>query len=74
MKSNRKKRAFRTIVWGSRIIGWTLIALSIVSFLETRLSGNLKIASSIALGLLAIAWILGLELFLRFFDNFLSRN
>ena len=34
----------------------------------------MKLLSSLALGLLGIAWIVGLELFLRFFDKFLSRN
>jgi hypothetical protein len=69
-----EKRAFRIIVWGSRVIGWTLLALSMVSFFEIRVAGGLRLASSAALGLLAVVWIVGLELFLRFFDKFLSRN
>jgi hypothetical protein len=69
-----ERRAFRTIVWGSRVIGWALIALSIVSFLEISSSSRLRLVSSLALGLLAIVWIVSLELFLKFFDKFLSRN
>jgi hypothetical protein len=69
-----ERRAFRTIVWGSRVIGWGLIALSIVSFLEISSSSSLRLVSSLALGLLAIVWIVSLELFLKFFDKFLSPN
>jgi hypothetical protein len=74
MTAKCEKRAFRMIVWASRAVGWLLIALSVISFPETRLSGSLKVASSVAVGFLAIVWIVGLELFLRFFDKFLSRN
>jgi hypothetical protein len=69
-----ERRAFRAIGWGSRVIGWALIALSIVSFLEISPSSSLRLVSSVALGLLAIVWIVSLELFLKFFDKFLSRN
>ena len=51
-----------------------LIALSIASFLGVGLSGSLRLASSVALGVLGFVWIIGFELFLRFFDKFLSRN
>ena len=34
----------------------------------------MKLLASLALGLLGIAWIVGLEVFLKFFDRFLSRN
>ncbi len=40
----------------------------------THLGGSVKLLSSLALGLLGIVWIVGLELFLRFFDKFLSHN
>jgi hypothetical protein len=75
--TNKHGRAFRTIVWGSRSIGWILVAIAIVSSLQivvAGLSGSLRLISSVALGLLGVAWIVGLELFLRFFDKFLSRN
>lgn len=55
-------------------MGWALIALSIVSFLEISRSSSLRLVSSVALGLLAIVWVVSLELCLRFFDKFLSRN
>jgi hypothetical protein len=74
MTTKHKRRAFRMVVWSSRAIGWMLIALSIASFLEVGLSGSLRLASSVALGVLGFIWIIGLELFLSFFDKFLSRN
>jgi hypothetical protein len=74
MTAKHERRAFRMVVWGSRAIGWMLIALSIASFLEVGLSSSLRLASSVALGVLGFVWIIGLELFLRFFDKFLSRN
>ena len=42
-------------------------------FLTVIISG-FKLLPSIALGLVAVAWIAGLELFLHFFDRYLSRN
>jgi hypothetical protein len=72
--TNKHGRAFRIVLWGGRAIGSVLIALSIVSFLEIGLSGSLRLVSSLAIGLLGFAWIVGLELFLRFFDKFLSHN
>jgi hypothetical protein len=74
MTAKYERRAFRMVVWISRAIGWVLIVVSIVSFLEIGLSGGLRLASSVALGLLGFVWIIGLELFLTFFDKFLSRN
>jgi nucleotide-binding universal stress UspA family protein len=36
--------------------------------------GNFKFLPSLALGLVAVVWIAGLELFLHFFDRYLSGN
>jgi hypothetical protein len=78
MPDNQERRALRMIVWASRAIGWILIALAILSVLQTgvgtRLSDSLRLLASLALGLLGLAWLSGVELFLRFFDRFLSRN
>jgi hypothetical protein len=66
------------MVWGSRAIGWILIALAIASSPQigfaNHLNRSLRLVSSIALGALGISWIVALELFLRFFDKFLSGN
>ncbi len=78
MTGNHERRALRIIVWGSRAVGGILIAIAIVNSLQigvvAHMRGSLTLVSSLALGLLSIAWIVGLELFLRFFDKFLSRN
>jgi hypothetical protein len=78
MTGKHERRAFRTVVWGSRAFGGTLIAFAIINSLQigavTHLGGSVKLLSSLALGLLGIAWIVGLEFFLRFFDKFLSHN
>ena len=78
MTGKHERRSLRIFVWGSRALGWTLIALAVINSLQigavARMEGSVKLLSSLALGLLGIAWIVGLELFLRFFDKFLSRN
>jgi hypothetical protein len=43
-------------------------------FLIGRLAVSFGLISSIVLGLAGIAWLLGVNLFLRFFDRYLSRN
>lgn len=74
----KSRRAFRGIVWACRAVGWILIALAILNALPFGLFGSLggsfKLLASVALGLLGIVWIVGLELFLRLFDRYLSRN
>jgi hypothetical protein len=78
MAVKHERRSLRIIVWGSRTLGGTLIGLAIINFLligaVTPMWSSVKLLSSLALGLLGIAWIVGLEVFLKFFDRFLSRN
>jgi hypothetical protein len=78
MSENKQRRAFRVIVWGGRLFGWALIALALLNAAQTGnlpyLGGSARALSSLVLGFLGVAWIIGLELFLRFFDKFLSRN
>jgi hypothetical protein len=78
MTVKHERRSLRIIVWCSRTLGGTLIGLAIINFLligaVTRMGGSVKLFSSLALGLLGIAWIVGLEVFLKFFDRFLSSN
>jgi hypothetical protein len=78
MTDKHGRRAFRMMVWGSRAIGWILIALAIASSLQiglvAHMGESLRLVTSVALGLLGVFWIIGLELFLKFFDKFLSRN
>lgn len=78
MGDKQRGRALRAIVWGSRAVGGILIALAVFNALRIgglpRLGGSVRVLSSLALGLSGFVWIVGLELFLRFFDKFLSRN
>jgi hypothetical protein len=73
-----KRRVLGIIVVAARIVGWLLIALAILSIPAIRsLTGSfatsLGLLSSIVLGLAGVACLVGVELFLRFFDQFLSR-
>lgn len=74
----KSHRALRGIVYVARAVGWILMALAIANALSFEFSGSLaggfKLLVSLVLGVLGIAWIVGLELFLRFFDRYLSRN
>jgi hypothetical protein len=38
------------------------------------MGGGVTLLASLALALLGVVWVIGLELFLRFFDRYLSRN
>ena len=63
----------------ARIIGCIAVLLAIASFPEVRvLSGrfavDIGILSSVMLGLAGLAWLVFVQLFLRFFDQYLSRN
>jgi hypothetical protein len=73
-----QRRVFRTGVWIGRAVGWVLLVIAIAGaaqaqLLPTIISG-FKLLPSLALGLVAILWIAGLEVFLHFFDLYLSRN
>ena len=78
MPTSKGQRALRGIVWAGRSVGWILIAIAILNALSFRGFGlfgsGFRLVSSVALGLVGIVWIIGLELFLRFFDRYLSRN
>jgi hypothetical protein len=76
-KSNRQ--VFGVAIGVTRTMGLILIALAILGLPEMRfLTGRLAISfdliMSIALGLMGVAWLVGVRLFVRFFDRYLSRN
>ena len=50
-----------------------IFGIAQAAFLPVMISG-FKLLPSIALVLVAVVWIAGLELFLHFFDRYLSRN
>jgi len=71
-------RALRAIVWVARSTCCFLIAVAIVNVAQisalTRLAGALTLLGSVALGVLGIACLVGLELFVRSFYRSFSRN
>lgn len=76
--ADRQHRMFRTAVWIGRAIGWILLLVAIfgiaqAAFLPAMMDG-FRLFPSLALALVAVAWIAGLELLLDFFDRYLSGN
>ena len=74
-----KRRIIGVIIVVARVLGWLFIALAILGlpqmrFLTGRLASNLGLLSSVALVVAGIAWLVAVELFIRFFDQYLSRN
>jgi hypothetical protein len=73
-----QQRIFHPAVWVGRAIGWVLLVIAVFGVAEARLlpaiMRNFNFLPSLALGLVAVMWIAGLELFLHFFDRYLSRN
>ena len=51
-----------------------ILGLPQMRFLTGSLAGSLGLLSSIALVFAGIAWLVAVELFIRFFDQYLSRN
>ena len=78
MAAGGKKRIFHPAVWVGRAVGWALLVIAVFGVAEDRLlppiMGNFSFLPSLALGLVAVLWIAGLELFLHFFDRYLSGN
>jgi predicted tellurium resistance membrane protein TerC len=74
-----RRRVLGGMVGLARIIGFGLIVLAVLSlppmrFLAGSLAGVVAILSSLALGVVGIVLLIGVQVFLRFFDQFLSRN
>jgi hypothetical protein len=69
MADTERHRALSSIVWVGRTTGWAVISLAIFSALQigafTQLPSALKLLQPAALGVLGIAWLVGLELFVR---------
>jgi hypothetical protein len=79
MLAQRERIVFSTALWITRGPGWILITVAILGipqmhFLIGRLAFSFGLISSVFLGLAGIAWLVGVKLFLFFFDNYLSRN
>ncbi len=69
---------FRGAVWIGRGIGWMLLLVAALGIAQAGLlpamMGGFKFLPAIALALVGAAWVAGLELFLHFFDRYLSGN
>jgi hypothetical protein len=79
MSAKQERIVFGTALWISRAFGCILIALAVLGIpqmqlLLGRLAVSFGVLSSIMLGLAGIAWLVGVKLFLLFFDRYLSRN
>jgi hypothetical protein len=74
-----KRTVIGTSKMAARIVGGLFIVLAILGlpqmrFLTGRLESSFRLLSSAALVFAGIAWLVAVELFLRFFDQYLSRN
>jgi hypothetical protein len=72
-------RILGALIWVARSFGLLLIALGILSlppmrFLTGHLAVSLEVISCVALTLMGVACLVGVELFLGFFDQYMSRN
>jgi hypothetical protein len=79
MSATEHRVVFCVALRTARALGWILIALAILGlpqmrFLIGRLAVSFGLVSSIALALAGVAWLVGVKLFLCFFDRYLSRN
>lgn len=74
-----KRRAMGGWILIARLIGLGLIVLGILSLPQTRfvtgnISGKLGVVAALALGVVGVLWLIAVQVFLYFFDQFLSRN
>jgi hypothetical protein len=79
MSAKQERLIFSTTLRMTRILGWILIGLAILSipqmrFLTGRVAVGFGLLSSLVVGLVGIAWLVGVKSFLQFFDRYLSRN
>lgn len=78
-RRNPQRVVFHSAILVSVTFGVFLIALGILglpqmTFFTGRVAALLGVLSSAALVLAGIAWIVGVGLFIQFFDSYLSRN
>jgi hypothetical protein len=74
-----KRLLMGRIIIVARILGGVLIALAILDlpqmqFLPEGLEYTFRWISSAALIVAGTAWLVGVHLFIKFFDQYLSRN
>lgn len=74
-----KRRVMGSMILIARLIGLGLIVLGVLSlpqvrFLTGSMAGKIGIVAGLVLGVVGIVWLIAVQVFLRFFDQFLSRN
>jgi hypothetical protein len=79
MSGKPHRQVFGAVLWATRAIGLILIGLAILGFPQMRyftggLATSFGLIMSMALGLVGVVWLFGVEVFLYFFDRYLSRN
>lgn len=79
MSDNPKRQVFGIVIVVCRTLGLIVIVLAILGlpqmrFLTGTLASGFGLLTSVALALAGVAWLIGVEMFLRFFDKYLSRN
>ena len=79
MPAGNKRVVFGIAVLVTRTIGWILVAIAVLSLPQMRsflgnLANSLGWVTSLALGLVGALWLIGVEVFVHFFDSYLSRN
>jgi hypothetical protein len=79
MSRKPNRQVFGPILWAARAMGLILIALAILGLPPLRyftgsLATSFGLIMSVALGLAGVAWLFGVQVFLHFFDQYLSRN
>ena len=79
MPARKERLVFGAVIWATRTFGSILIVLAIVGLpqmrpLTGRLASSFGLITSVALGLAGLVWLVAVQLFLRFFDRYLSRN
>jgi hypothetical protein len=77
-RPGKKRRTFRAAAWTGRVLGWALIFLAIFSIPQVGglapFLSRFRLLPSLALGLVGIVWVIGIELFFGFFNRYLSGN
>jgi hypothetical protein len=79
MSSKPNRLVFGAAIGATRTMGLILIALAILGlpgmrFLTGRLAVSFHLIESVALVLAGVAWLIAVQLFVRFFDRYLSGN
>ena len=69
-----KRRVMGPFIIAARVLGWLLIGLAILGLLTANLTGLFGWLSALALAVAGSVCLVALELFIRFFDQYLAHN